>query len=265
MVQIKSKRELDLMRRSGELVATVLMELARHVREGVSLLELNQIAEELTLKMGAVPAFKGYLGYKHVLCTSVNEQVVHGIPSDRKLKSGDIVGLDFGLSQEGFFGDSAVTLPVGPVSTRARQLMEVTRKSLYAGIDACRVGNSLKDIALAIESTVKPYHYGIVREFVGHGIGTRLHENPQVPNYAAGASNLKLKAGMTLALEPMINEGTEGVRVLADKWTAVTVDGKLSAHFEHTVAITDGDPEILTEWKGFPFGEPLDLNKTTNG
>lgn len=249
MVQIKSKRELDLMRHSGKLVARVLSELVRIAQPGIKLIELDQAAEELTLSYGAKPSFKGYIGYRHSLCTSVNEQVVHGIPSERVLKEGDIIGLDFGLMHSGFHGDSAVTIPIGKVPSDALQLLQVTKNSLYAGIDAARAGNTIKDIALAIEGIVKPHGYGIVKEFVGHGIGQKLHEDPQIPNYGAGASTMKLKAGMTIAIEPMINVGTHKVKVLADKWTAVTTDGKLSAHYEHTIAITDGEPEILTAWE----------------
>jgi methionyl aminopeptidase len=254
MLHIKSKRELDIMRQAGKLVSRVLMELADKVQPGVALIDLDQEAEKLTRGYGAVPAFKGYMGFKHTLCLSVNEQVVHGVPSPRKLKDGDIVGVDFGLVYEGYYGDSAVTLPVGPVPDNAIQLMKATRDSLYAGIQAARAGKTLKDVARAIEGTVKPFGYGIVREFVGHGIGQKLHEDPQVPNYEAGASNLALRPGMTIAIEPMVNEGKANVRVLEDRWTAVTVDGKLSAHFEHTIAITDGEPEILTEWENGRFG-----------
>lgn len=254
MVHVKSQRELDIMRRAGKLVAEVLKEVTSKVRPGVALIDLDREAERLTRAAGAIPAFKGYLGFKHTLCLSVNEQVVHGVPNDRVLNDGDIIGVDFGLSLEGFYGDSAVTVPVGTISEDAKKLLRVTRESLYAGIAQARSGNSLKDIARAIEATVRPHRYGIVREFVGHGIGARLHEDPQVPNYEAGASALKLRPGMTLALEPMINEGTAAVKVLEDKWTAVTVDGRLSAHYEHTIAITDGDPEILTEWSNGGLG-----------
>ncbi|MFM8270114.1 MAG: type I methionyl aminopeptidase, partial [Pseudomonadota bacterium] len=212
------------------------------------LLELNQIAEDLTLSMGAKPAFKGYLGFAHSLCTSVNEHVVHGVPSRRKLVEGDVIGLDFGLVFEGFYGDSAVTLGIGRISDKAKKLMQITKDSLYAAIDAAREGNTLKDIARAIEDTIRPHKYGIVKEFVGHGIGTKLHEDPQVANYEAGASNLKLRSGMTIAIEPMINEGTHRIKVLEDKWTVATEDGGLSAHYEHTIAITKGEPEILTAW-----------------
>jgi len=237
------------MREAGKRVARVLIELTRMAKPGVTLLELNNHAEKLTLEMGAKLAFKGYMGYAHALCTSVNEQVVHGIPSKRVLADGDILGLDFGLIYQGFYGDSAVTLGIGRVSEEAKKIMQVTKDSLYAGIAASKEGNTLKDVARAIEDTVAPNGYGIVREFVGHGIGTKLHEDPQVPNYAAGASNLKLRAGMTIAIEPMVNQGTHQVSVLADKWTAVTRDGKLSAHYEHTIAVTDGEPEILTLWE----------------
>jgi methionyl aminopeptidase len=249
MVNIKSKRELDLMRQSGKLVARVLMELTKMAVPGTKLIELDQAAEELTLSFGAKPSFKGYIGYRHSLCTSVNEQVVHGIPTDRVLKDGDIIGLDFGLSYQGFHGDSAVTVAVGTISEEAKELLFVTKQSLYAGIDAARAGNSIKDVAMAIESVIKPHGFGIVKEFVGHGIGEKLHEDPQIPNYAAGASNLKLKPGMTIAIEPMINRGTHKVRVLGDRWTAVTNDGELSAHYEHSIAITEGEPEILTAWE----------------
>lgn len=248
MVQIRSQRELNQMRKSGEMVSRVLFELAKHAEPGITLIELNKIAEDLTLSMGARPAFKGYLGFQHTVCASVNEQVVHGVPSQRKLIEGDIIGLDFGLVYEGFFGDSAVTLGIGQVSDKAKKLMQVTKDSLYAAIDAARAGNTLKDIARAIEDTIKPHRYGIVKEFVGHGIGTKLHEEPQVANYEAGATNLKLRPGMTIAIEPMINEGTHRVKVLGDKWTVATEDGGLSAHYEHTIAITEGEPEILTAW-----------------
>ena len=249
MIHIKSNRELDLMRQSGKMVARVLMELTKLAVPGMKLIELDQAAEELTLSFGAKPSFKGYIGYKYSLCTSVNEQVVHGIPTDRVLKDGDIIGLDFGLSYQGFHGDSAVTIAVGAVSDSAKELMLITKQSLYAGIDAARSGNTIKDVASAIENVVKPHGFGIVKEFVGHGIGQKLHEDPQIPNYAAGASTLKLKPGMTIAIEPMVNRGTHKVKVLGDKWTAVTNDGHLSAHYEHSIAITDGDPEILTAWE----------------
>jgi methionyl aminopeptidase len=237
------------MRSAGRKVARVLIELTRMAKPGVKLLELDKAAEKWTLELGATPAFKGYMGYQHTLCTSVNDQIVHGIPSDRSLADGDIIGLDFGLIYQGYYSDSAVTIAIGKIPDSAKKLMQVTKDSLYAAIDVSRAGNTLKDVARAIEETVEPHSYGIVREFVGHGIGTKLHEDPQVPNYQAGASNLKLRSGMTIAIEPMINGGTHQVKVLPDKWTAVTRDGSLSAHYEHTIAITEGEPEILTLWK----------------
>lgn len=254
MLQIKSKREIEKMRASGKLVASILSKVREMVVPGVSLLELDQMAEQMTLEGGAKPAFKGYMGYRHTLCLSVNEQVVHGVPSNRRLKEGEIVGVDFGLVLDGYFGDSAITLPVGKVSSSAMQLMKATHDALYAAVEASRAGNSLKDVAAAVERTVKPHGYGIVRDFVGHGIGQKLHEEPQVPNYVGGASNLKLKAGMTIAIEPMINEGNPAVRMLGDRWTVVTEDGGLSAHFEHTILITEGEPEILTAWEGNTYG-----------
>ena len=242
------------MRESGHLVAKVLQHLVKLIEPGISLLDLDAEAERVTLRFGAVPAFKGYLGFQHTLCTSVNDRVVHGVPSKQTLKEGDIIGLDFGLKYKGYFGDSAVTVPVGKVSESTRLLLDRTRAALYAGIKASIAGNTVKDISRAVEASVAPYRYGIVREFVGHGIGLKLHEEPQVPNYEAGASTLRLKPGMTIAIEPMINEGSADVRVLEDKWTAVTVDKSLSAHFEHTIAISDSEPEILTDWEGGQFG-----------
>ncbi len=257
MLQIKSKREIEKMRASGKLVGEILCSLRDLVKPGVSLIELDRIAEAMTLERGAKPAFKGYMGFRHTLCTSVNEQVVHGIPSERKLQEGEIVGIDFGLILDGYYGDSAMTLPVGEVSAQARQLMKATCDALYAAVAASRAGNSLKDVAGAVERTVKPFGYGIVRDFVGHGIGQKLHEEPQVPNYVAGASNLKLRAGMTIAIEPMINQGTPAVRVLGDRWTTVTEDGALSAHFEHTILVTENEPEILTAWANNTYGDWL--------
>ena len=261
MVTVKSKVELEAMRECGKLVSRVLQATVEQIKIGSTLEELDKFAEEMSLDLGAKPAFKGYMGYAHTLCTSVNEQVVHGIPSDRRLKDGDIVGLDFGLIFNGFYGDSAVTVPVGKITTEALELMKVTRDSLYAGIDACRPGNTVRDVARAVEQTIRPFKFGIVREFVGHGIGQKLHEDPQIPNYEAGASSLKLRAGMTICIEPMVNRGGSAVRVLDDRWTAVTVDGQLSAHFEHTIAITDGEPEVLTEWENPRFERVFSVSR----
>lgn len=254
MIKLKSADELKKMRASGQIVSRILRQVASAAKPGVTLAELDRLAEELTREAGARPAFKGFHGYKHVLCTSVNEQVVHGIPTDRKLADGDIVGLDFGVVLDGYYGDSAVTVPIGQVGKPAQALMKATCNGLYAAIDAARPGNSLKDIGRAVEQAVKPFNFGIVREFVGHGIGQSLHEDPQVPNYEDGASNIRLRAGMTIAIEPMITAGARTVRILDDRWTAVTTDGSLSAHFEHTIAITENEAEILTEWDPPKFG-----------
>lgn len=253
MVYVKSKRELEIMREAGRRLARVLAEVAGRVAPGITLIELDRVAERLTLAADSQPAFKGYMGFRHTLCTSVNEQVVHGVPSNRKLVEGDIVGLDYGLIYQGFYSDSAVTVPVGRVSDEARTLMRTTAEALYAAIEASQSGNTIKDIARAVEGIVKPLGFGIVREFVGHGIGQKLHEDPQIPNYEAGATSVKLRPGMTIAIEPMINAGTHEVKVLEDRWTAVTVDGRLSAHYEHSLAITDNGPEILTDWEGDGF------------
>lgn len=247
------------MRASGKLVAQVLEHVAGLARAGVELIELDRAAEQATRDAGATPAFKGYHGFRHTLCLSVNEQVVHGIPSKRKLKEGDIVGVDFGLVLDGFYGDSAVTLPIGEISAEAKRLLAVTKESLYAGIAAARVGNTVRDIGKAVEAVAKANRCTVVRDFVGHGIGEKLHEDPQVPNYSVGAPLIPLKAGLTIAIEPMVNLGTAAVKVLDDGWTAVTVDGKLSAHFEHTIAIREsGDAEILTEWPQGNFGQVMD-------
>jgi len=240
------------MREANRIVAEILEELCAAVRPGVTTDELDQLAEELTYKKGAKPAFKGYrprnVAYPKSLCVSVNEEIVHGIPSRRKLKVGDIVGLDFGVIYQGFFGDSARTVAVGEASEQAERLMTVTREALYAAIERARAGNRISDIALAVEETAGSAGFSVVQEFAGHGIGRSLHEDPQVPNYfRRGMANPRLQPGMVLAIEPMVNEGTSELRILDDGWTAVTADGKLSAHFEHSVAITENGPEILSE------------------
>lgn len=240
------------MRKASRIVAEILAELRQMVAPGVTTDELDAVAERLTLAKGARPAFKGYrprgVTYPKTLCVSVNEEIVHGIPSGRKIKSGDIVSLDFGVVYDGFFGDAAITVPVGKVSARAVKLMEVTRVSLYAAIEHARAGNRISDIACAVQSTAESAGFSVVEDFAGHGIGRSLHEDPQVPNYfQRGMPNPRLQAGMVLAIEPMVNEGTARLKILNDGWTAVTADGKLSAHFEHSVAITDNGPEILTE------------------
>jgi methionyl aminopeptidase len=247
MISLKSERELDLMRRAGGIVAQILQEMIERVQPGVSTGELDRFAESRCKDLKAVPAFKGYHGFPATVCISVNDEVVHGIPSSKRiLKEGDIVGLDFGVCYEGFYGDSARTVPVGKVSSEAQKLMDVTREALHKGIEQAREGNRVFDIGHAIQNHVEPLGYSVVREFVGHGIGRALHEEPQVPNFGPKGKGLLLKSGMVIAIEPMINAGSHEVKVLGDGWTAVTKDRSLSAHFEHTVAITPAGPEILT-------------------
>nr|AKQ00974.1 map, methionine aminopeptidase, methionyl aminopeptidase [uncultured delta proteobacterium Rifle_16ft_4_minimus_12842] len=243
---IKSPDEIETMRRAGAVVAEVLEVLKGNVRPGATTLDLEKIAEEETIKRKASPAFKGYRGYPFCLCTSVNNEVVHGMPSKKVLKEGDIVSIDYGALVEGFYGDAAVTVPVGKVSEEAARLVRVTEESLGKAIEAAREGNRLLDISSAVQSHVEPQGFSVVREFVGHGIGRELHEPPQVPNFGIPGRGVKLKTGMVLAIEPMINSGGWAVKILADGWTAVTADGKLSAHFEHTVAITPDGPRVLT-------------------
>ena len=244
---LKSPDEIESMRRAGVVVAEVLEVLKGKVRPGATTLDLEKIAEEETRKRKASPAFKGYRGYPFCLCTSVNSEVVHGMPSKKVLKEGDIVSIDYGSFVEGFYGDAAVTVPVGRVSEEAARLVRVTEESLAKAVEAAREGNRLLDISSAVQSHVEPQGFSVVRDFVGHGIGRELHEPPQVPNFGVPGRGVKLKAGMVLAIEPMINSGGWAVKVLEDGWTAVTADGKLSAHFEHTVAITPEGPRVLTK------------------
>ena len=250
-LELKSPDDLEKMRRAGAVVAEVLARLRESVAPGVRTEELDRIAEELTRKRGAVPAFKGYQVAGRVfpasLCVSINEEVVHGIPSGRELREGDIVGLDFGVVLDGYYGDAAMTLPVGTVSAEANRLMDVTQGALWEGIRQMRAGNRLGDLSHAIQRHAESAGVAIVREFVGHGIGRRLHEEPQVPNFGEPGKGRRLREGMVLAIEPMLNLGGAGVYVKEDGWTAVTRDGSLSAHFEHSVAITSNGPRILTE------------------
>jgi methionyl aminopeptidase len=235
------------MHQAGLIVWEVLNELRMMVAPGVSTLDLDKIAERRTAEHKARPAFKGYRGYPASLCASINQEVVHGIPSaSRKLREGDIISLDFGVELDGYFGDAAVTVPVGKVKPELETLLRVTRESLDHGIEQARVGNRLSDIGSAVQKWVERHGFSVVREFVGHGIGTKMHEEPNVLNYGEPGHGPRLQEGMVLALEPMVNMGEPGVRVLADEWTAVTTDGKPSAHFEHTVAITANGPRILT-------------------
>ena len=247
MVVCKSADELRRMRVASELVADVLAELERLVAPGVTTADLDGLAERLVREAGAEPAFKGYRGYPASLCTSVNEEVVHGIPSPKRvLREGDIISIDMGVKADGFYGDSAITVPVGRIGDRAAELLRVTRESLWKGIAAVRPGGRVSDIGHAVQAHVEAHGFSVVRDFVGHGIGASLHEEPQVPNYGTPGRGARLAAGMVLAIEPMVNMGRPGVQTLADAWTAVTRDRSLSAHFEHTVAITAGGPEVLT-------------------
>nr|WP_305036161.1 type I methionyl aminopeptidase [Myxococcus sp. AB025B] len=235
------------MREAGRIVADVLDALEQAVVPGITTWELDALAEKMTAERGARPAFKGYLGFPCVLCASINDEVVHGIPSrKRKLVEGDLMKLDFGVSYRGWFGDSARTVPVGKVSAEARSLVETTREALQKAIQAMKPGNRLGDIGHAVQRHVEARGFSVVRDFTGHGIGRKLHEHPHVPNYGQAGAGMKLRAGMVLAVEPMVNAGTSDIEILDDDWTAVTADRKLSAHFEHTILITDGGPEVLT-------------------
>jgi len=246
MIIIRSPREVEQIRKANVVVAEVLERLKTLVVPGVTTDELDGISEEIILSKGAVPAFKGYRGYPKTLCVSINEEVVHGIPNKRKLKEGDIVSIDVGTNLHGYFGDAAITLPVGEINPEAKRLLEVTEKALSIGIEMAKVGNRLFDISHAVQAWVESNGFSVVRDFVGHGIGKSLHEDPQIPNFGSPHQGPRLEKGMIFALEPMVNEGTYEVRVLDDGWTVVTADGKPSAHFEHTIAITDGDAMILS-------------------
>jgi methionyl aminopeptidase len=246
-IELRAGDEIERIREASLIVHDVLQEVIGAVAPGVTTGELDRLAEARTLARGARPAFKGYHGYPACICISVNEEVVHGIPSPKRvLCEGDIVGLDFGVLYRGYHGDSAYSVPVGKVSDAARRLLDTTRQALALGIAAARAQGRLGDIGAAVQGLVESRGYSVVRDFVGHGIGKKLHEPPQVPNFGAAGTGLRLKAGMVLALEPMVNAGGPEVLTLPDGWTAVTADGSLSAHFEHTVAVTQGGPEILT-------------------
>jgi methionyl aminopeptidase len=229
-------------------VAEILNRLKEEIKPGVTTWELNSLSEDLAARQNAKPAFKGYHGFPFALCTSVNEEVVHGMPSKKRvLNEGDIIGIDFGVVIDGYYGDSAITVPVGKISTEAERLCNVTREALYRGISKVVSGNRLSDISHAIQDYVESQGFSVVREFVGHGIGQHLHESPQIPNYGPPGKGVKLKPGMVLAIEPMINMGRREVEILEDQWTAVTIDRKLSAHFEHTVAVGENGPDILSD------------------
>lgn len=247
MIVCKSKVELERMREANLIVARVIRHLGNLIRPGTTTSDLDAGAEQMILDAGGRPAFKGYRGYPSTVCASVNEQVVHGIPNGRVLIPGDIVGLDLGVYYKGFYGDSAWTFPVGEVSDEAQRLLTVTKQALYRGIDKVRLGNRVSDISATIQDHVESHGFSVVREFVGHGVGKSLHEEPQVPNYGKPGRGPRLMEGMVLAIEPMVNSNGPGVRVLDDKWTVVTADGGYSAHFEHSVAVTGNGPWILSE------------------
>ena len=246
MITLKSKREVEIMRQASRIVAEILEELRPHCRPGVTTRELDRISEEKTRRHGAKPAFKGYRGFPRTLCASINEEVVHGIPAERVLKEGDIVGLDFGVIVDGYYGDAAITVPIGAIAPELQQLLRVTEQCLYLGIDQMVPGNHLADISRAIQAHAETHGYSLVKEFGGHGIGRRLHEDPMVLNYVVDGRGIRLRTGLVLAIEPMVNLGVDTVKILRDGWTVVTMDGKPSAHFEHTVAITDNGPEVLS-------------------
>lgn len=248
MITYRTPQEIAKIRASARLVAKTLRYLATLVEPGITTAELDREAEAFIRKHGGLPAFKGYRGYPATLCTSINDEVVHGIPSKkRKLRAGDIIGIDCGAIVDGYYGDHAMTFAVGEVSAEARRLIEATREALYAGIAQAKVGNRLSDISHAIQKYAEARGYAVVRAFVGHGIGTALHEEPQVPNFGPPGRGPRLREGMVLAIEPMLNLGTYEVKILADNWTVVTADGKLSAHFEHTVAVTEHGGMILSQ------------------
>ncbi|RKD34134.1 type I methionyl aminopeptidase [Thermohalobacter berrensis] len=246
MIIIKTDREIEKMRRAGRLVAETHAFLEKIIKPGITTQKLNEAAEEFILKHNGKPAFKGYRGYPASICTSINEEVVHGIPGLRKLNDGDIISIDIGVVIEGYYGDAAKTYPVGEISDGAKKLIKVTEESFYEGIKFAKEGYRLTDISHAIQKHVEKHGFSVVRDFVGHGIGQKMHEDLQIPNFGPPGRGPRLRKGMTLAIEPMVNQGSYHVRVLQDNWTVVTYDKKLSAHYEHTIAITEGEPEILT-------------------
>jgi len=250
MIKIKSPLEISKMKTANAIVAEILADIAGQVQPGIQTLDLDARAEELSRQHRVKPAFKGYRGYPKSLCVSINEEIVHGIPSTRRLKEGDLLSMDFGVRYDGYYGDAAITVAVGQVSDAARRLMEATGKALYAGIAQAVPGNHVSDVSHAVQTTVESYGFSVIRDFVGHGIGRNLHEDPQIPNYGPPGQGPTLVPGMTLAIEPMVSAGRWEVRVLADGWTAVTQDGSLAAHFEHTVAVTENGPLTLSQISG---------------
>ena len=246
MIYIKTREEIELMRESALMVSRTLGIIAKEVKPGVTPKFLDKIAEEFIRDNGGVPAFKGYRGFPATLCISINEAVVHGIPTDKALNEGDIISVDCGVKKNGFYGDHAYSFAVGVVKPELQKLLEVTKESLYKGIEQCIAGNRIGDISYAVQNYAEKHGYGVVRELVGHGLGKSLHEDPEVPNYGKRGDGPKIKDGMVFAIEPMINLGTKNVKQLNDGWTIITADGKPSAHFEHDVAIVDGKPDVLS-------------------
>jgi len=246
MIPLKSEKDLKMLKDAGKILARIMQRLRDFIKVGVSTVEIDQLTEELIRKAGVIPAFKGYKGFPANICTSINEEIVHGIPSKRKLKEGDIISLDLGINYEGYFSDVAITIMVGEVNSRAKKLIEVTKNALFEGIKQAYAENYLSDISYAIQSYVEKYGFSVVRQFVGHGIGRSLHEEPEIPNFGPPHHGPIIKSSMVFAIEPMVNMGTWESKILDNGWTAVTKDGLLSAHFEHTIAVTKNGPEILT-------------------
>jgi len=249
MAKLKTREQIELMRKSAQLVSKTLGILASEIKPGISPLRLDEIAEEYIRDQGAIPGFKGLYGFPNTLCTSLNHAVVHGIPNDTPLLEGDIISVDCGALMNGFYGDQAYTFMVGEVSDDIKQLIQVTKECLVKGIEQARSGNRIGDIGFAIQEHAEKYGFGVVRELVGHGIGQKMHESPEVPNYGKRGKGTKLVNGMTLAIEPMINLGTKNVKQMNDGWTIITADGRPSAHFEHDIAIVNGSPEILSTFE----------------
>ena len=246
MIPIKSEEDLKMLKKSGKILSKIMHRLKKFIRAGVSTIEIDRLAEKLIKEENVISAFKGYNGFPANICTSVNEEVVHGIPGQKMLKDGDIISLDAGINYKGYISDVAITMPVGRIDPKVQKLIEVTRNALSEGIKQARVNNHLSDISYAIQTYVESQGFSVVRQFVGHGIGYNLHEDPQIPNFGLPHQGEVLKKGMVLAIEPMVNMGTWECKILDNGWTAVTKDGFPSAHFEHTVAITEAGPEILT-------------------
>jgi methionyl aminopeptidase len=246
MIPLKSKQDLEMIGESGKILAKIMQKLREFIRAGISTQEIDQLTEELVCKENAIPAFKGYKGFPANICTSINEEIVHGIPGERRLENGDIISLDLGINYKGYFSDAAITLAIGGIETKTKKLIEVTKTALSEGIKQARIDNHLSDISYAIQSYVEKNGFSVVREFVGHGIGLKLHEEPEIPNFGRPQQGPILREGMVFAIEPMVNMGTWESKILDNGWTAVTKDGLVSSHFEHTVAITENGPAILT-------------------